>query len=325
MRWLGLLLAAAACVNLGIGVVLALRIPRGRPISGHVRMVPRVGIWRPAALHRGRRHRLPAQCNRAALADRLLPTAWVVPIWTLFSLALAPLLPYLVLRCATSGTRRAIVIPILLFLCWTSARTLLQFSVLSMTLAALSLSLADSHPVGSGVSLGLALAKPHIAGPIALWMIATRRIRVLLVSIAVVAVGWGIHDARIGESPLTTLSGYGGILRAIYSGPDGLAGRTSIRSWTIALLPDARAADAAWLSVSLLFVLGVWASARRSPRRPLHTGGMAMPGLFCLCSLLAIYHNINNLVLMLPAFAFLGAALPRRADGNCLAPGGRSR
>jgi hypothetical protein len=32
---------------------------------------------------------------------------------------------------------------------------------------------------------------------------------------------------------------------------------------------------------------------------------MAVPGLFCLWSLLVIYHNGNNMILMLPAFAFL--------------------
>jgi hypothetical protein len=168
-----------------------------------------------------------------------------------------------------------------------------------------ALSVADSRPLASGVLLGLALSKPHIAGPIALWMMVTRRFRALLVSMAVVGAGWGIYDLRIGESPLTTSGGYWEVLRELYSGPDGLTGRTSIRAWTSAAVSNPRTADVLWLGASLLFIAVVWLRARRDPRRPLHAGGIAIPGLFCLCSLLAIYHNVNNLLLMLPAFAFL--------------------
>jgi hypothetical protein len=32
---------------------------------------------------------------------------------------------------------------------------------------------------------------------------------------------------------------------------------------------------------------------------------MAIPAMFCLWSLLTIYHNGNNMILVLPAFAFL--------------------
>ena len=45
-------------------------------------------------------------------------------------------------------------------------------------------------------------------------------------------------------------------------------------------------------------------------RQSLQDGGLAVPALFCLWSLAAIYHNINNLILMLPAFAFLWFADP---------------
>src|SRR6185295_18158072 len=102
-----------------------------------------------------------------------LPWPWLVPLWTALGLALAPVLAYLVIRGVSPGDRVVAAVPMLLFLCWTSTRTLLQFTALSMALAFLSLRLADAHRLASGVALGLALFKPHIAGPIALWVAVT--------------------------------------------------------------------------------------------------------------------------------------------------------
>ena len=120
----------------------------------------------------------------------LVPWPWLVPLWTALGLALAPLLAYLVVRAVWRGDPFVAAVPMLLFLCWTSTRTLLQFSALSMTLAFLSLRLVDAHRLASGIALGLALFKPHIAGPIALWMVVTGRARVAIVASAVVLAGW---------------------------------------------------------------------------------------------------------------------------------------
>jgi len=302
-----LLLAAAACLNLAAGATLALRDPARASDLWTMYQWCRGWLLHGDALYRSSGAIVDYPPNAIVLLSPLasVPRTWLVPLWTLLSLAMIPLLPWIVMRIAAPAARSPIVVPVLLFLCWTSARTLLQFSVLSMTLAMCAVSLAGSRPIASGVLLGLALAKPHIAGPIALWMMATRRFRALLVSIGVAAAGWGIYDIRIGEPPLTTCIGYWQALRDLYSGPDGLAGRTSVRAWTLAAVSDPRMADALWIGASALFIAVVWLLARRDPRRPLHEGGMAIPGLFCLCSLLAIYHNVNNLLLTLPAFAFL--------------------
>lgn len=302
-----LLLAGAACVNLGAGIALALRDPARASDLWAIYDWCRGWLFHGERLYSIGGAAADYPPNAIVLLSPLavIPRSWVVPLWTILALALVPLLPYLVMRAASRGDRYAIATPMLLFLCWTCARTLLQFSVLSMTLAMLSMRWADSRPIASGMSLGLALAKPHIAGPIALWMIATQRLRVLLVAAVVVVSGWGIYDGRVGENPLATVAGYWQVLRAIYSGPDGLTGRTSLRAWMLAGTADPRMADAIWIGVSGLLVLGVWLLANRDPRRRLDAGGLAVPGLFCLCSLLTIYHNVNNLILMLPAFAFL--------------------
>ena len=68
---------------------------------------------------------------------------------------------------------------------------------------------------------------------------------------------------------------------------------------------DPAVADRIWLAWSALLLLAAGAVALRHRSRPLNEGGMAVPALFCLWSLLVTYHNGNNLMLMLPAFAFL--------------------
>jgi hypothetical protein len=216
-------------------------------------------------------------------------------------------LPWLVMRAGATRDRAArdLLVPVLLFLCWAAPRTLLQFSLLSMTLACAALLLADTRWLASGVALGFALGKPHLAGPIALWMLVTGRLRQLLAAAAVVLTGWVVYDARIAESPLTTAAGYWRVLGEEYGGRDGLVGHTSIRAWAWMATSNAAAADRLWIAMSALLLIGLCALALRDRSRPLDEGGIAVPALFSLWSLAVTYHNGNNLILMLPAFAFL--------------------
>lgn len=301
------LLALAACVNLAAGATLALRDP------SRAADLLTLYEWCRAWLIDG----VPLYTVPAAVTDyppnaivllsplALVPRAWIVPLWTTVGLALAPMLGYIVVRCVSRGDRADVAVPVLLFLCWASTRTVLQFSVLSLTLAFAAARLADSHRVTSGVALGLALFKPHIAGPVAVWMIVTRRTRAAMVAAAVVVAGWAVFDARVGESPVATLRGYWHVLGEQYGGTDGLIGHTSLRAWTRSLAFDPVAADMWWIaaSASLLIVIG-WLAARDA-RRPLECGGIAALSLFCLWSLLAVYHNTNNLILMWPVFVFV--------------------
>jgi len=301
-----LVLAAAACVNLAAGATLALRDPArasdlwtmyewcGRWLSGE-------GLYTAADAVTD----YPPNAIVMLSPMALLPWPWLVPLWTAFALALAPALAFLVVRLVSRGDPVAAAVPMLLFLCWTSSRTLLQFTALSMALAWLSVRFVDSHRLVSGVALGLALFKPHIAGPIALWALVTGRARVVIVAAAVVIAGWAAYDARIGENPLTTLAGYYGVLGRLHAGPDGLVGRTGLRGWTTILAADSRVADAWWIAGSAFVLAGIVWLARRDPQRPLAAGGLAITSLFCLWSLFAFYHNTNNLIMMLPAFVFV--------------------
>jgi len=301
------LLAVAACVNLGAGVTLALRDPDRASDLWVMYDWCRAWLLDGQSLYAGPEASADYPPNAIVMLSplALVPQAWLVPLWTAGALALTPVLPYLVLRSASRRDRAALVVPMLLCLCWAATRTLLQFSLLSMTLSSVALLIVDAHWLAAGVALGLGLLKPHIAGPIALWMLVTGRIRPLVAAAAVIVAGWAVYDVRIGEHPITTAVGYWHVLGSEYAGPLGLVGHTSIRGWTQIATADTGTADALWLALSALLLIGVCWLARRDRSRALDAGGLAIPSLFCLWSLLVIYHNGNNMILMLPAFAFL--------------------
>jgi glycosyl transferase family 87 len=301
-----LVIAVAAIVNIAIGVALAWRDPSRAADLSTIYDWTRGWILNGARHYTGVHDAVDYPPNAIVVLSPLglLPRQLIVPIWILVGLALAAVLPYLAIRCAAPRTRVA-ALPLLLFWCWTGTRTLLQFTPLSLALALASALTADSRRVASGVLLGLALFKPHIAGPFALWMLVSGRLRVLAVAIAVVAGGIGAYSARVGENPAATLRGYWPSLVDLYSGGHALNGRTSVREPIAAAIADPRTADAIWIATAVCLVAAAIWLAWRDPRRPLHDGGIAIPALFCLCSLAAIYHNINNLILMLPAFVFL--------------------
>ena len=312
------LLAVAAAVNMAAGVALALRDPRRA--SDLWTMVEWCRAWliEGRSLYAGADAFTDYPPNAIVLLSplALLPQRWVVPMWTAGALLLTPVLPWLVMRCAAPSRcgLLAVTVPTLLYLCWAAPRTLLQFSLLSMTLACAAMLIVDSRWLSSGALLGFALCKPHIAGPFALWMLVTARIRSLVVAAIVVCLGLAVFDARVSESPLTTVVGWGDVLGRAYGGPEGLVGHTSLRAWVFDAVEDPARADAIWIVLSVVLLVALCGLAMRSRSRDLDDGGMAIPAMFCLWSLLTIYHNGNNMILMLPAFAFLWFRDDRRTS-----------
>lgn len=300
------LLAVAACVNLAASVTISLGDARRASDLWTVYGWCRAWLIDGQSLYAGSDASADYPPNAIVLLSplALVPQRWLVPLWTAVAVALTPVLPWLVMRSASRRGRVELAVPVLLFLCWAAPRTVLQFSLLSMLLAWSALLIADTRWIASGVALGLALFKPHVAGPIALWMIVTGRFRHLAIAAGVVLAGWAIYDARIGESPLNTAAGYGRALDSQYGGPNGLVGNTSIRGLT-RLAMDPASADALWIVLAALLLIAVCWLAMRDRSCALNEGGLAVPAMFCLWSLLVTYHNGNNLILMLPAFAFL--------------------
>jgi Glycosyltransferase family 87 len=314
-----LLLAVAAAVNIGAGVAIALSDPRRASDLWTVVEWCRDWLLRGRSLYAGADAFTDYPPNAVVWLSplALVPERWVVPLWTAVALALTPVLPWLVMRCASPAVAEdgvafasyrhseSLIAPTLLYLCWAAPRTLLQFSLLSMTLASMAMVIADSRWLASGLLLGVALFKPHIAGPFGLWMLVTGRIRSFLVAMIVVAFGAAMYDVRVMESPLVTAAGWGGVVGRAYGGRDGLVGHMSIRAWAYSAIEDPSTADLVWLALSAALLMALCGLARRDRSRALDDGGMAIPAMFGMWSLLMIYHNGNNMILMLPAFAFL--------------------
>jgi glycosyl transferase family 87 len=323
-----LLLAVAAAVNIGAGVTLALRDPRRASDLRTMVEWGRDWLLGGRSLYAGADAFTDYPPNAIVWLSplALVSERWVVPLWTAVALALTPVMPWLVMRCASpagvedgvafASYRRseALIAPTLLYLCWAAPRTLLQFSLLSMTLASTAMVIADSRWLASGLLLGVALFKPHIAGPFGLWMLVTGRVRSFFVAMIVVALGVAMYDVRVMESPLVTAAGWGGVIGRAYGGMEGLVGHMSIRAWVNSAIEDPSTAGLVWLTLSAALLIALCGLALRDPSRALDDGGMAIPAMFGMWSLLTIYHNGNNMILMLPAFAFLWFRTDRRTS-----------
>jgi len=235
----------------------------------------------------------------------MLPLEYVVYVIAAATLLATPLLAYLVVRSnAPDAPVSATVMPVLLFLCWGGVRTLLQFSRLSMTLTFAALALAPARSLTGGLLLGVALTKPHIAGPVALWMAFANRMRAIVIAAMVVAAGFGAYCFRIGAHPLSVASHYVDVLFDVHGAETGLLGRTSVRRWIFGAVDDADWANTTWIAIALILLLIPCAMAVIERRRRSRVSA-AVPAAFCLWSLLSFYHIGNNMILLLPAFVFL--------------------
>ena len=139
---------------------------------------------------------------------------WAVRAWSLVNLLLLFVAPYLALRHVRPGLSASHgALPLLMLLCWSGSRTLLQFSLLALTFGLASTVLADRRPVWSGVCLGLALMKPQIAAPFLVWAVIARRWNVIFGALGIVAAGFVVYCARAAANPVDVIGNYASILR----------------------------------------------------------------------------------------------------------------
>jgi hypothetical protein len=230
---------------------------------------------------------------------------WLRLIWIVLILALTPLAVYLVVRATVPGAHiTTALLPMLLFCCWGGIRGA-QFSRLCLTLAFAAVVWADRRTLTAGACLGLALMKPHIAGPIALWALFTGRFRVVASATALVCGAVVIYALRVDHSPILVLSNYAHVLSSMYTGPDSLMGRTSLRPWLHVIAGGPHWGDVLWgLGAASLLVVPCRMAIAES-RRPSPRSAPAVLAIFCLWSLLSVFHLTHGFVLMLPAFVFL--------------------
>jgi hypothetical protein len=236
----------------------------------------------------------------------------VVAVSAAISGAALLLLPWLVVRSGGTPSRISTGLVTSCFLCWSSTRVLVQLTPITMAFAFVAVLLADTRPVSSGIWLGLACAKPHIAAPAALWMLLTRRWRVTLAAAATVVAAFLVYCARVGTMPASTAAAYWRIVVTDFAGPEGNNGLTSVRAWIAAIAPDPSRTDTVWaFTAAVVFVVPV-AMAIARPVAASGDGRLAILGSLGAWSLLVLYSNGHNLVVLLPAFVFLLALTDER-------------
>ena len=238
----------------------------------------------------------------------VLPETLAVPFWAMLNLGMALLACGLVVRAIDPDARvREHVLTILMFLCWGAFRTLLQFSLLTLTLGLLAMALARKRSAWSGVCLGLALMKPQIAAPFFVWAMFTRRRRVAGVGIGVVAAGLVVFCLRARANPIDVALRYVEILRAYYTGDVFLVGIAQLRPLIAAAVSSPAMVDALAGLVALI-LLGVIAALGWKEQEQNAAVMYSAPALVGVWSLLTFYHLTYGFVLLLPVAMLLRSA-----------------
>jgi hypothetical protein len=235
----------------------------------------------------------------------LLPNTSAVPAWASVNLALAFTVAYLAVRAVRPNLAASTTaLLMLMFLCWGGFRALLQFSLLSLTFGLLSMTLAETRPILSGVCLGLALMKPQISIPFFLWALFRRQLRILGVAMAVVAAGFGLYCGRVKANPLQVIASYGEIVGRYYAGDAVMVGLAQPRRLIELATTNVEIVDAVAVGfalTTLMIVCGIGFAEAKRYRHALY----AAPPLAGVWSLLTFYHLTYGFLVLLPLAALL--------------------
>jgi hypothetical protein len=301
IHWFWFLLAIA---NMCIGVVLATHPDRATDFNT-VRQWTREWLLAGRdlyALHQGTDY--PPHAIVVLSPIGLLPERAAAALWATLNLILAIGTPFLAVRFVRPRAGRPEIVDMtLLFLCWSGTKTLLQFSLVTLTLGLAACVLAGRRPVVSGVFLGLSLMKPQMAAPFVLWSLFTRRWKVVGVSVGTIALGTGLFCLRAGVDPLDMAAAYARTLRLFYTGDRAMSGLTQVRPL---FTPFARGAAADGLAavVSVAFLSFICVAGVREAKNQERVR-YAAPAMAAVWSLVTFYHLTYGFVVLLPTAAVL--------------------
>lgn len=222
-----------------------------------------------------------------------------VPVWGGVNVALLFIAPYVaVRRIRPDLPRAAALLPILMFVCWSGSRTLLQFSLFALTLALTSSLLSPRYPLWSGICLGAALMKPHVAIPFLAAALIARRWTVVAAAFGTIAAGTAVYCARAATNPVDVARRYAAVLDEKYGGDPIVVGlaqlRPLFRSAASSGTADVLSITAA---VALLAVLCMVARKERGEGERFR---LAAPGMAALWSLLTFYHLTYGFLILMP-------------------------
>ena len=237
-----------------------------------------------------------------------LPSRLAIPLWAGFNLVLALVAPYLAVRAVRpAAPRRDTLFLVTMFVCWGGFRTLLQFSLLTLTLGLLAMVLVEKRPGWSGVCLGLGLAKPQVAVPFLLWALFTRRLRVAAIAVTVAAAGFAVFCLRAHARPPDVVRDYVTTLRTYYAGHAIMTGLSDLRPLVVLAVANVTVADTIAVAVGFV-MLGTVCVLGYRERRGGNTVMYSAPALAALWSLLTFYHVSYGFIVLLPAAVLLIAA-----------------
>ena len=230
---------------------------------------------------------------------------WAVRWWSLINLALLPVAPYLALRHVRPDvSASAAALPVLMCLCWSGSRTLLQFSLLALMFGLASTVLADRRPLWGGICLGLALMKPQIAAPFLVWAVIARRWNMVAVALGVIVAGFGLYCARAAANPVDVIVNYASILHYLYAGEAIMIGLAQLRPVFAMTASTPRAVDAVSLAAAVI-LFGALCVVARAERRLDDRSKLAALSMVALWSLLTFHHLTYGFLILLPLAAHL--------------------
>lgn len=298
--------AALATLNLAIGLVVSLQPERFTDLESVMRW-GREWLVYGSNVYALPDHLVDYPPHAVVLLSplSLLPPGAAAPLWVMVNLGLAFLAPYLAARFfQPRAPFRTILLPILMFVSWWGTHTLVQFSLLALTLSMAALAMADRRPSASGVVLGMALMKPQVALPAFFWALFTRRWRVAATAMATVTVGFALFCARAHVGPGAVVERYLAILGTGYTGNAIMTGVSDLRPVVRALVSNVSEVDLITGGIALALLAGICAAGfqeGRARNRALY----AAPPLVACWSLLTFYHLSYGFVVMLPVLMLL--------------------
>jgi Protein of unknown function (DUF2029). len=195
-----------------------------------------------------------------------------------------------------------------MFLSWADLRVGLgvgQFSLLITCFGIGAVLLADRSATASGILLGLSLMKPHLGIGFFLWFALTGRFKATAISLLVALLGVAIFTARLGANPVAVMTDFLSVLRFQFGGRDFAGGATELRPLLHALISNFGAAEMVNVVVVIAMFAGIVVIALDSQNRGQKHFQTTLLQLTCLWSLLAVFHNSYDLVLMVVVVAAL--------------------
>jgi hypothetical protein len=299
--------AALATLNLAAGVVVSSQAHRLTDLESMMRwgrywLIEGMNVYEP-----GQWGAVDYPPNGIVLLSPLglLPLGAAHPLWMLLNIAMAILAPYYTARFfRPHDPFRVIALPILMFLSWGGVRTLAQFSLIALVSSMAAMVLADRHRMMSGACLGLALMKPHVALPVFLWSVFTRRWTLVLTSLLMAGGLFAAFCVRADANPIRVVARYAEILAVYHTGQAILTGISELRPLIYQFVAELSEVDAIASSIALGLFAGICVTGFQEGAVRKHVLYAAPPLVACW-SLMTFYHLTYGFVILLPVMMLL--------------------